>query len=165
MMALPSIVQSYPWHEKCSLPHTRQTNISQIRVASRPHPVIDLGPIDSSCAVILCDLQQKDCPIVYASDPFYLLTGYSSQEVIGCNCRFLQAPGGKVRKGSTRQYVDKEVLRQMKRSVEKNTEVQVEVPNFKKNGARFINLLTIIPVRWDGPDYRYAVGLQCDKED
>jgi PAS domain-containing protein len=31
-----------------------------------------------------------DCPIVYASDGFLKMTGYSAEEVINRNCRFLQ---------------------------------------------------------------------------
>jgi PAS domain S-box-containing protein len=33
---------------------------------------------------------QPDNPICYASSRFYELTGYSAEEVIGHNCRFLQ---------------------------------------------------------------------------
>ena len=32
-------------------------------------------------------------PIVYASPGFYELTGFSRNEVVGRNCRFLQGPG------------------------------------------------------------------------
>ena len=39
--------------------------------------------------VVSC-ARTKDCPIVYASDGFYELTGYSAAETIGRNCRFLQ---------------------------------------------------------------------------
>ncbi len=134
-------------------------------MATRPNPKIDLGAVDASCALLLCDLEQTDTPIVYASDPFLVLTGYSQDEVIGRNCRFLQAPGGKVRKGSSRQHVEKDVLRKMRKAVEKNTEVQVEVPNFKKDGVRFENFLTIIPVPWDTEGYRYSVGFQVDKNE
>ncbi|KAI1074182.1 putative vivid protein [Whalleya microplaca] len=134
-----------------------------VRVMERPRPVIELGPIDSSCALLMCDLQQPDCPVVYASDPFMELTGYSHSEVIGRNCRFLQAPGGKVRKSSHRQYVDKDLVKRMKRAIETNQEIAVEITNFKKNGQRFTNLLTMIPVCWDSSKPRYSVGFQAEK--
>ncbi|KAI0009379.1 putative vivid protein [Xylariaceae sp. FL0662B] len=134
-----------------------------IRVMTRPKPVVELGPIDASCVLLMCDLQQPDCPVVYASDPFTELTGYSHSEVIGRNCRFLQAPGGKVRKSSQRQYVDKDLVKRMRRAIETNQEIAVEIPNFKKNGQRFINLLAIIPVCWDGTKPRYSVGFQAEK--
>ncbi|KAI1649400.1 putative vivid protein [Daldinia loculata] len=134
-----------------------------IQVMTRPNPVVELGPIDASCALIMCDLQQQDYPIVYASDPFTELTGYSHSEVIGLNCRFLQAPGGRVRKQSTRKHVNKEVLKTMRRSVEANDELAVEVVNFKKNGDRFVNVLTMIPVHWESQTPRYSVGFLAEK--
>jgi len=38
----------------------------------------------------VCDPTLPDCPIVYASDGFLKMTGFSSQEVLNHNCRFLQ---------------------------------------------------------------------------
>jgi len=39
---------------------------------------------------VVSDAREKDCPIVFASEGFYQLTGYSPEEVLGRNCRFLQ---------------------------------------------------------------------------
>lgn len=130
---------------------------------SRPNPVIDLGPVDASCALILCDLEQPDCPVVYANEPFTQLTGYTERDIVGKNCRFLQAPGGIVRKGSTRKYVDKDLVKQMSRAVQSNTELTVEVVNFKKNGQRFINHLSMIPICWNSVEPRFSVGFQAEK--
>ncbi|KAK7943175.1 vivid PAS protein VVD, partial [Apiospora aurea] len=134
-----------------------------IRVMTRANPIIELGAIDASCALILCDLKQPDCPVVYANEPFMELTGYSQQEIVGRNCRFLQAPGGKVKKASTRKYIDSETMKQMRSAVEGNTELAVEVLNFKKNGQQFINLLAMIPICWDSAEPRYSVGFQAEK--
>ena len=38
------------------------------------------------------DPRQPDNPIVYANTSFFETTGYSPEEVIGRNCRFLQGP-------------------------------------------------------------------------
>ncbi|KAK8084628.1 vivid PAS protein VVD [Apiospora hydei] len=134
-----------------------------IRVMTRANPIIELGAIDASCALILCDLKQPDCPVVYANEPFMELTGYNQQEIVGRNCRFLQAPGGKVKKASTRKYIDSETVKQMRNAVEGNTELAVEVINFKKNGQQFINLLAMIPICWDSAEPRYSVGFQAEK--
>ncbi|KAF6818553.1 vivid PAS protein WD [Colletotrichum plurivorum] len=136
-----------------------------LRVAGRPNPKVQLGAIDCSVALLLCDLEQPDTPIVYASEPFSLLTGYSNKEVMGKNCRFLQAPGGKVCRKSVRKHVDKTTVKTMRRAVEANDEVQLEVLNFRKDGTPFVNILTMIPVHWDSQHYRYSVGFQVARED
>ncbi|KUI53002.1 White collar 1 protein [Cytospora mali] len=76
-----------------------------LRIFARPNPEIDLGPVDSSVALVVCDLAAPDTPIVYVSDPFLELTGYRADEVVGRNCRFLQAPGGRVKPHSARKHV------------------------------------------------------------
>lgn len=131
---------------------------------SRPNPKVHLGPIDCSVALLLCDLAQPDTPIVYVSEPFTQLTGYTKTEVLGKNCRFLQAPGGKVSKSSSRAHADERVVRKMRKAVEGRDEIQTEVLNFKKDGTPFINLLAMIPVAWDGPEYRYCVGFQAERD-
>jgi len=133
-----------------------------VGIHSRPNPQVYLGPVDTNCPLVLCDLTQADQPIVYVSSGFCLMTGYTPEEVKGKNCRFLQAPGGKVKPKSTRKYVDKDCIAQMRKAVEKGAEVQLEVTNFKKNGERFINILTMIPVMYQGR--LHCVGFQCEKE-
>ena len=39
--------------------------------------------------VVLADALVPDCPVVGASDSFCRLSGYSRDEVLGQNCRFL----------------------------------------------------------------------------
>ncbi|KAI0469040.1 vivid PAS protein VVD [Xylaria cf. heliscus] len=133
------------------------------RVAMRPSPVVELGPVDASCAILVCDIELPDCPVVYANEPCAQLTGYPLEEMLGKNCRFMQAPGGQVRQSSTRRYVEKSVLKKMRRAVESNSELAIEVTNFKKNGQKFTNMLTMIPVCWDTPTPKYYIGFIAEK--
>ncbi|HKL03864.1 MAG TPA: PAS domain-containing protein, partial [Cryomorphaceae bacterium] len=40
--------------------------------------------------VSLADYQKPDLPLIYINQGFTEMTGYSSDEVLGKNCRFLQ---------------------------------------------------------------------------
>ena len=42
--------------------------------------------------MIITDARQNDNPVVFANNAFCRLTGYSRDEIIGRNCRFLQGP-------------------------------------------------------------------------
>lgn len=43
--------------------------------------------------VTISDPNQPDHPIIYANEAFERLTGYSCEEAVGRNCRFLQGEG------------------------------------------------------------------------
>jgi PAS domain-containing protein len=138
------------------------TNLDQMRVAARPKPEINIGPVDLSCAFVVCDINRQDMPIVYCSDIFERLTGYSNMEIVGRNCRFLQAPDGKVHAGQRRKYVDDTSVFCLKTKIRRREEIQLSLINYRKGGQPFMNLLTMIPIPWESAEYRYYVGFQVD---
>lgn len=115
-----------------------------------------------SCAFIICDITSHDDPIVYVSDAFERLTGYTKHEILGRNCRFLQSPDGKVDPGMKRKYVDDQTVWRLKEKIQARAEVQVSMINYRKGGQAFMNLLTMIPIQWNTTDYRFYVGFQVD---
>jgi PAS domain S-box-containing protein len=133
-----------------------------MQVATRKNPEIEIGAVDLSCAFVVCDVTQHDCPIIYVSEIFERLTGYSKFEVLGRNCRFLQDPDGKVIPGSKRQNVDDESVYYLKTRLQENKEAQRSLINYRKGGQPFMNLLTMIPITWDTDEIRYFVGFQVD---
>ncbi|CAG9999053.1 unnamed protein product [Clonostachys byssicola] len=135
-----------------------------LQVTGRPHPSVDLGPVDCSVAVIVSDLELPDMPIVYASDAFCELTGYSQPEILGQNCRFLQNPGPSSPPASHAEAAaNKAALQHLRQAVYAQQEIQTRICNYKKNGQPFINFLTVIPVQLHGR--RYSVGFQCEDEE
>ncbi|ORE02908.1 hypothetical protein BCV72DRAFT_297098 [Rhizopus microsporus var. microsporus] len=132
------------------------------RVANRPNPQINLGPVDLSCAFVVVDAKQYDFPLVYVSPMFEKLTGYAPSEVIGRNCRFLQAPDGNVAIGSRRKYTDNTTVYHIKTHLIQGKESQSSIINYRKTGQPFVNLLTVIPISWDSDEIDYFVGLQVD---
>lgn len=133
-----------------------------MRVATRPQPQINIGAVDMSCAFVVCDVTQHDVPILYCSEMFERLTGYSRHEILGRNCRFLQAPDGKVQTGVKRNYVDDSAVFHLKTMINSQSEAQISLINYRKGGQPFMNLLTMIPIAWDTADIKYYVGFQVD---
>ncbi|KAI9738165.1 MAG: blue light receptor [Cirrosporium novae-zelandiae] len=132
-------------------------------IATRPNPIINIGAVDMSCAFVVCDITGHDMPIVYCSDNFERLTGYTKHEILGRNCRFLQSPDGKVQSGVKRKYVDDKAVYYLKTKITQNSEVQVSLINYRKGGQPFMNLLTMIPIPWENPnEIKYFVGFQVD---
>ncbi|KAI1147360.1 PAS domain-containing protein [Nemania diffusa] len=133
-------------------------------VATRKNPQVNLGAVDMSCAFVVCDVTQNDCPIVYVSDNFQNLTGYSRHDIVGQNCRFLQAPDGQVEAGTKREFVDNGAVYNLKVKIAECKEVQQSLINYRKGGKPFLNLLTMIPIPWESHslDVRYIIGFQID---
>ncbi|KAI1080272.1 hypothetical protein F5B20DRAFT_106568 [Whalleya microplaca] len=132
------------------------------QVATRKNPQVNLGAVDMSCAFVVCDVTMNDCPIIYVSDNFQNLTGYSRHEIVGQNCRFLQAPDGKVEAGTKREFVDNGAVHNLKKKIQEGKEVQQSLINYRKGGKPFLNLLTMIPIPWDTSEIRYIIGFQID---
>ena len=133
-----------------------------MRVAARPKPQINIGAVDMSCAFVVCDVTQHDIPIVYCSDVFERLTAYTKHEILGRNCRFLQAPDGKIQAGVKRKYVDDQSVLRIKNMINQRQETQISLINYRKGGQPFMNLLTMIPITWDTDEVKYYVGFQVD---
>lgn len=131
-------------------------------MASRPNPQLDIGPVDMSCSFVVCDARKIDLPIIYCSATFEHLTGYTNAEIVGQNCRFLQAPDANVTAGIKKAYTDNNAVRYIKTRVVDGQESQVSLINYRKGGQPFINMLTVIPITWDSEEIAYFVGFQID---
>ncbi|CAI7576143.1 unnamed protein product [Penicillium glandicola] len=132
------------------------------RVAMRPNPKINIGAVDLSCAFVMCDILIEDHPIVYVSEAFERLTGYTKDEIVGRNCRFLQAPDGRINAGAKRIFVDGQTVYRLRSTIDDRNEIQASIINYRKGGQPFMNLITMIPIKWDSDVYRYYVGFQVD---
>ena len=86
-------------------------------------------------SVVFSDPFQPDNPMIYVSDEFETQTGYSSEEAIGQNCRFLQGPG------TTPHAID--AIRQ---GLKAETRFTIDILNYRKDGTAFVNRLRIRPI-------------------
>ena len=133
-----------------------------MRVATRPNPEINIGSVDLSCAFVVCDAEKDDFPIVYCSENFERLTGYTKHMILGRNCRFLQSPDGNVEPGIRRKYVDDDSVLYLKNMINLRREAQISLINYRRGGQPFMNLLTMIPINWETDQVKFFVGFQVD---
>lgn len=101
--------------------------------------------------VLITDPDLEDNAIVYVSEGFSKMTGYSRDEVLGTNCRFLQ--------GADTEKSQVDALRQ---AIAAKEPALVEILNYRKDGSSFWNELTIDPVYLAEQDKLYFVGVQRD---
>ena len=105
----------------------------------------------SRAAIVISDCRQKDNPIVMANPAFLAMTGYSASEVIGRNCRFLQG-----------EDTSQTVLGELRAALISREPVTVELVNYRKDGAPFLNQLSVSPIRDHAGDVVYFFGSQLD---
>ena len=105
----------------------------------------------SSNGIIISDPSQPDNPLIYVNPAFESITGYSAEEVLGSNCRFLQ--------GSDRDQPDIGILRA---AIEEERECTVTLRNYRKDGTLFWNELSVSPVRDESERLSHFVGVQND---
>lgn len=112
-----------------------------------------LSQILDTCVngITLSDPDEDDNPIVYANEAFELITGYSREEILGRNCRFLQ--------GEDR---DQESLEKVRSAIKDKESVTVTIRNYRKDGEMFYNRLTIRPLFDRDGRLIYFLGLQYD---
>ncbi|MBS7564842.1 PAS domain S-box protein [Mucilaginibacter sp. Bleaf8] len=101
--------------------------------------------------IVITDNQQPDNPIIYCNEAFMRLTGYTYEEIIGHNCRFLQGP--------EREQPVREIIRN---GLQNNQHVSVEIRNYKKDGTPFWNQLSVSPVTDEQGRVTHFIGIQND---
>lgn len=129
---------------------------------SRPNPQIDLGPVDCSVSLLVCDLDQPDTPAIYATEAFCEMTGYGMDEIIGKNCRFLQNPPGAMHITRAISDKNKAAVAKISAAVASKNEVQQTLINYKKTGQQFTNMLSLVHIHLDEADVNYSVGFAVE---
>ncbi|KAL0045440.1 hypothetical protein WJX82_006704 [Trebouxia sp. C0006] len=100
---------------------------------------------------VVADATLPDCPLVYASDGFLQMTGYTAEEVLGHNCRFLQGEG-----------TDPKEVVTLREAVKYGNACSVRLLNYRKDGTPFWNLLTMTPIKTEDGTVSKYVGVQVD---
>ncbi len=104
----------------------------------------------SSCGITIADAQQVEMPLLYVNDAFIRITGYTREEVLQTNCRFLQ--------GGDRNQPALQTVRQ---AIRTGAHCQVILRNYRKDGTPFWNELYLSPIIYQG-QITHFVGIQTD---
>ena len=108
----------------------------------------------SPIAAVISDPRRPDNPIVECNDAFVALTGYSADEIIGQNCRFLTGPG-----------TETELSEQLRSAIRERRPVLVEILNYKKDGTSFRNAVLVAPIFGSDGSLEYFLGSQMEVGD
>jgi hypothetical protein len=108
-----------------------------------------ISKIKSSVTVV--DATLPDFPLMFVNEYFTQLTGYSAEESIGQNCRFLQGPD-----------TDPETVQHIREALKKQQSIKTEILNYTKDGQKFWNELNIDPIFDESGECLFFVGIQYD---
>jgi PAS domain S-box-containing protein len=104
--------------------------------------------------ITITDATDEDDQIIFSNQGFTDLTGYSKDEIMGKNCRFLQ--------NNDRNQEGRKEIRQLLENGEGGRAI---LRNFKKNGTMFWNELSIAPIKDQNGETTHFVGIQNDVTD
>jgi PAS domain S-box-containing protein len=107
-----------------------------------------LTDAEAQHSATIADPGQPDMPLVYATSAFEWQTGYTSQEVRGRNCRFLQGPD-----------TDPADVAAIRQAIAEWRSLTIDMLNYRKDGTPFRNRLRLRPTFRDGQLDSY-VGAQ-----
>jgi len=103
---------------------------------------------------VVTDPSLPDNPIVYASQGFLNLTGYSLDQILGRNCRFLQGP-----------ETDPKTVERIRNAIEQGDDLSVCLLNYRVDGSTFWNQFFIAALRDAAGNITNFVGVQCKVSD
>jgi PAS domain S-box-containing protein len=101
--------------------------------------------------MVVTDPRQPDNPIVFVNGAFLDLTGYRQEDVIGRNCRLLQG-----------QDTDRATVAEVRRALEEQRAVAVDLLNYRADGTPFWNALFIGPIFDKNGQLLYFFASQMD---
>ncbi|KQP41187.1 histidine kinase [Methylobacterium sp. Leaf104] len=120
-------------------------------VVDQHHDIFFAAVETTRMPMIVTDPHQADNPIIFVNRAFERMTGYTRDELIGTNCRFLQGP-----------ETDREVVADLRLAIHEQREFSTEIINYRKDGASFWNALFVSPVFNRSGELVYFFGSQLD---
>ena len=105
----------------------------------------------TSTGIAISDARNPSLPLTYCNPAFETITGYTPEEAVGRNCRFLQSPE------TSQQELD-----EVRAALRERRNCRVVLHNTRKDGSAFWNELTISPVIRSDGTLTHFIGVQND---
>lgn len=108
----------------------------------------------SNDGIVVAEQEGDDNILIYVNKAFEQLTGYSSDEILYQDCRFLQ-----------KEDRDQPGLHAIREAVKAGKPCRQVLRNYRKDGSMFWNELSITPVFNETDQLTYFIGIQKDVTD
>ncbi|WP_306120556.1 MULTISPECIES: PAS domain-containing protein [unclassified Roseitalea] len=90
---------------------------------------------EAEMSVVFSDPTLPDNPMIFVSEAFERQTGYTAEEAVGRNCRFLQGP-----------QTSPDAVEAIRCALRAHTRFTIDIVNYRKDGTPFLNRLRIRPI-------------------
>jgi PAS domain S-box-containing protein len=128
-----------------------RTDITRIKQAELRLRLLERAMEASSSGITMADVNQPDMPLIYVNPAFERITGYSRNEVLGRNCRFLHG-----------KEVEQAGLTKIRTVLREGRAGEGLVHNYRKDGTPFWNDLRIAPVHDEQGRLSHFIGISDD---
>ncbi|MCC5858049.1 MAG: PAS domain S-box protein [Ectothiorhodospiraceae bacterium] len=105
----------------------------------------------SNDGIVIAEQEGDDNVLIYVNAAFERLTGYTADEILYQDCRFLQA-GDRDQPG----------LVELRRAITEGRSSRQVLRNYRKDGSMFWNELSVTPVFNEQDQLTYFIGIQKD---
>ena len=105
----------------------------------------------SEDGIVVAEQEGDENILIYVNKGFERLTGYSADEILYQDCRFLQ-----------NEDRDQEGLTAIRQALAEGRPCRTVLRNYRKDGTLFWNELSITPVHDDDDNLTYYIGVQKD---
>lgn len=104
--------------------------------------------------IVVAEKEGNDTILIYVNPAFERLTGYSSDEILYQDCRFLQG-----------EDTEQQSIKDVRAAIETNQPVRTILKNYRKDGSLFWNELSVTPFYDEHDQITYYIGIQKDVTD
>jgi PAS domain S-box-containing protein len=128
-----------------------QTSVFEVPSTTTDEELYETAAHRSPIGTTIADATVDDTPLCYVNDAFVDLTGYSRDDALGRNCRFLQGE-------ATRE----DRVAELREAIAAEQPVTVDLRNYRTDGSLFWNRVTISPVENPAGRVTHFLGFQED---